>query len=486
MAFGLLNSIIPSVGQPLSLYTGTSDKLTVGKVSIASKNATPARIQLAYEDGFALRYFEYNKKIKYGETYETQDIHLGAGQKLIVRSDQTDINFLFYGQTISDALHPVRSGVLSHIITTDKQKKSIFTAPAGSQVNATLSVCNMGVEASVATIGISNGTLETFDSTEYVEYNIRIEPGQTYTRTDIKIKEGQTIVGFSNRNSKISFVCHGQLFYAVSGLLDSDDKMILGHARIEGNLGIGITSGGAKLHVAGSSIITGDLSLGGSLVGGSDFTVKNQNTKLLSDTVRIKDQQIELGYLEPTTVNATITAGTNVISDLQDTANFMVGSQITLPDPQNVVTVGGAPVTVTSVQPTTLTITPAFVGSGTDNVQIQTVGANDDTANQGGISILGTLNKTILWDKDTNKWQFSTGINVPTGQDYKIDNIVVINSDKVLGYGITTKYENTHSYTGLSTGRLMTEQGINLLISARKKEEVAMSAYFMSQSFGAG
>ena len=67
-----------------------------------------------------------------------------------------------------------------------------------------------------------------------------------------------------------------------------------------------------------------------------------------------------------------------------------------------------------------------------------------------------------------------------------VDNIVVINSDKVLGYGITTKYENTHSYTGLSTGRLMTEQGINLLISARKKEEVAMSAYFMSQSFGAG
>ena len=485
MAFGLLNSIIPSVGQPLSLYTGTSDKLTVGKVSIASKNATPARIQLAYEDGSSLRYFEYNKKIKYGETYETQNIHVGAGQKLIVRSDQTDINFLFYGQTISDALHPVRSGVLSHIITTDKQKKSIFTAPAGSQVNATLSVCNMGVEASVATIGISNGTLETFDSTEYVEYNIRIEPGQTYTRTDIKIKEGQTIVGFSNRNSKISFVCHGQLFYAVSGLLDSDDKMILGHARIEGNLGIGITAA-SKFHVLGSSIITGDLTLGGSLVGGSDFTVKNQNTKLLSDTVRIKDQQIELGYLQPTTVNATITAGTNVISDLQDTANFMVGSVITLPDPQNVVTVGGAPVTVTSVQPTTLTITPAFIGSGTDNVQIQTTGPNDDTANQGGISVLGTLNKSILWDKDTNKWQLSTGINVPTGQDYKIDNIVVLDNDQVLGYGITTGHPNTYSYSGLGTSRLMTEQAINLLVSARQKQEVAMSAYFMSQSFGAG
>ena len=83
----------------------------------------------------------------------------------------------------------------------------------------------MGVEASVATIGISDAGLENFDSTEYVEYSKRIEPGQTYTRTDIKIKEGQTIVGFSNRNSKISIVCHGQLFYAVSGLLDSDEKL---------------------------------------------------------------------------------------------------------------------------------------------------------------------------------------------------------------------------------------------------------------------
>jgi len=63
MAFGLLNSIIPPVGQPDTLHTGTSDTLTVGKVSISSKNATPARIQLAYEDGASLRYFEYNKSL---------------------------------------------------------------------------------------------------------------------------------------------------------------------------------------------------------------------------------------------------------------------------------------------------------------------------------------------------------------------------------------------------------------------------------------
>mgnify|MGYP001189487573 CR=1 FL=1 len=69
--------------------------------------------------------------------------------------------------------------------------------------------------------------MSKFDSTEYVEYSKRIEPGQTYTRTDIKLKEGQTIIGFSNRNSMVSFVCHGQLFYEVSGLPTSDDFVVL-------------------------------------------------------------------------------------------------------------------------------------------------------------------------------------------------------------------------------------------------------------------
>ena len=478
MAFGLLNSIIPSVGQPLSLYTGTSDKLTVGKVSIASKNATPARIQLAYEDGFALRYFEYNKKIKYGETYETQDIHLGAGQKLIVRSDQTDINFLFYGQTISDALHPVRSGVLSHVITTDKQKRSIFTAPAGSQVNATLSVCNMGVEASVATIGISNGTLETFDSTEYVEYNIRIEPGQTYTRTDIKIKEGQTIVGFSNRNSKISFVCHGQLFYAVSGLLDSDDKMILGHARIEGNLGVGITAA-SKFHVLGDATVDGSMILTGDLTSQSQITVKGNTTNLFSNKVRIKDNNIELGYFTGGSFSGTLIAGQDKILDVSDTSNLVPGITLTIPTPGTVVFTSGIN-TITSIINNEINLMNPLGGTGSEsNVSFQHLGPTDPTADGGGIKILGPSgsDKTILWDKNTNKWDFHTGINVPANQDYKINDVVVIDNDQVLGFGITTNSLTNYQPSGISTSHLTTHKSANDLIYSRQKD-MGISAFF--------
>ena len=490
MAFGLLNSIIPSVGQPLTLYTGSANKLTVGKVSIASKNASPARIQLGYEDGSNLRYFEYNKNIKYGQTYETQDIHLGAGQKLVVRSDQTDINFFFYGQTISDALHPVRSGVLSHIITTDKQKKSIFTAPTGSQVNATLSVCNMGVEASTATIGVSNAAIGDFDSTEYVEYSKRIEPGQTYTRTDIKIKAGQTIVGFSNRNSKISFVCHGQLFYAVSGLLDSDDKMFLGNARIEGNLGIGLTSIGSKLHVLGDSTLDGALTLNGSLVSNSELQVKGVRTRLLSDTIQIKDSNIELGYLEASGINGTATAGDNKIVGVTNLTGVALGSYITVSSNIDTVTlVSGAKVTGTSGD--IVNLDTSFGGSGTNQMSFQVAGANDYTADEGGITLKSskkidltsnTSDKWIKWKNINEKWNLSTGLNIPASSsevsnNISIDDVVVLNSTQVLGFAVTTTSLPTSSPSGVSTSHLTTMYATDAQIKARQ-QDVSLSSFF--------
>jgi len=480
MAFGLLNSIIPSVGQPDSLYTGTSDTLTVGKVSISSKNSTPARIQLAYEDGSSLRYFEYNKKIKYGETYETQDIHIGSGQKLIVRSDQTDINFLFYGQTVSDSLHPVRSGVLSNVISTDKQKKSIFTAPTGSQVNATLSVCNMGVEASVATIGISNAALGDFDSTEYIEYSKRIEPGQTYTRTDIKIKAGQTIVGFSNRNSKISFVCHGQLFYAVSGLLDSDDRYVLGNQRVTGNLGVGITAA-AKLHVLGDAILDGALSLSGNLTSQSELTVKGTTTNLFSNQLRIKDNNIEIGYFNPGSFYGTIVEGSNKITNISDTSNLVPGLVLTLVNPQTVTFTGGTN-SVLSVGNGEVTLQDICTGSGSNsNIQFDHTGPTNLTADGGGFKLYADSSdpKFIRWDYGNDKWNFSHGLNLVIGKDYKINDTVVLNSDSVLGFGITQSNSPTYpGVAGINTSYVSTTKAVDDLITSRSGQ-VSLSGFFI-------
>ena len=126
MAFGLLNSIIPDPNSVLNLYTGPAGKLTVGKITIGSKNYDPSRIQIGYKDGNDVRYFEYNRYVKYGEVIETENIYLGEGQEAVVRSTEPDVNFLFYGQTYSDTVNPQRSGVLSHTLSTGTTKQASF------------------------------------------------------------------------------------------------------------------------------------------------------------------------------------------------------------------------------------------------------------------------------------------------------------------------------------------------------------------------
>ena len=100
MAFGLLGSIIPQINRNEILYQSSVNNLTFGKVSISSKNYNPVKVRLGIStDNINVEYLEYNKFINYGETFETQDIYLGNGQSLIVRSSNPNVNFLFYGET---------------------------------------------------------------------------------------------------------------------------------------------------------------------------------------------------------------------------------------------------------------------------------------------------------------------------------------------------------------------------------------------------
>ena len=174
MAFGLLSSTIPSPGPVLNLYTGPANKLTVGKVTIGSKNYNPSRIQIGYREGNSIRYFEYNRYVKYGDVIETENIYVGAGQELVVRSTESDVNFLFYGQTTNDIINPVRSGILQHTLSTGATKQVLFTAPAGSESEVTLSICNLGPDVSTVKLGLSNGSLMQFDSTEYLDFGFSI------------------------------------------------------------------------------------------------------------------------------------------------------------------------------------------------------------------------------------------------------------------------------------------------------------------------
>ena len=441
MAFGLLSSTIPSPGPVINLYTGPANKLTVGKITIGSKNYNPSRVQIGYRDaGGDVRYFEYNRYIKYGEVIETENIFIGAGQELLVRSTEPDVNFLYYGKTTNDVINPVRSGVLQHTLSTGPVKQSLFTAPSGSESEVTVSICNLGPDPATVKLGLANGDISTFDSTEYLDFGFQIGPGQTYTRPNIKLGEGQSLVGFSNFDSKVTFLCHGQLFYAVSGLPTSDDFVVLGNSRFDGNLGIGRTADHAnskRLDVLGNTRITGQLD-----VVGSGINV---------------DGHVNIGLGVSATTKSYFSADVDIDGNvlIKGSSTDIESTNVRIADPQ---------------------------------VQLGYLAGSDSGINNGGIVLKGTTDKSILWNSSDDRWQLNRGINIPDQTHaISINSIDVLTRDKVLGNTISAGI----AITAPSTTALPTEDAIDIYVTQtttidniKTSKEVQIHSFFMSQMLG--
>ena len=448
--FGLLNSIIAGVGNVVDLHTGDANKLTIGKITVGSKNYNPSRIQIGYRDGSNIRYFEYNRYIKYGEVIETENLYLGAGQKIVVRSTESDVNFLFYGQTTNDIINPVRSGVLSHTLSTGPTKQAIYTAPSGSESKVTVSICNLGPDVATVKLGLSDGGLENFDSTEYLDFGFKIGPGQTYTRPDIKLGSGQSLVGFSNPGSKVTFLCHGQLFYEVSGLPTSDDFVVLGNSRFDGNIGVG-RSATTKFDVLGDAIITSSAKINSvnynedidnvrniRSIGISTFTGDlniDGNLKINSTSqLTVKSKDIVLGFTTDSAFNGSITSGSSIVTDITNTTDLLSGLPVTLTNATGNLILD-ASAKIVSVASSTITLTHNIGGNGTDsNAQFLLGDPTDEMANNGGIVIKGQTDKTILWQQTTGDFNFSHGITLHTGRLHIVDSTskITIGSTDVL------------------------------------------------------
>ena len=515
MAFGLLNSIIPDPGTVLNLYTGPAGKLTVGKITINSKNYNPSRIQIGYKDGNNIRYFEYNRSIKYGETIQTEDIYLGAGQELVVKSTETDVNFLFYGQTQSDTVNPVRSGVLNHVSSVGTTKQIIYTAPQGSQTESTISIVNLGPDVSTVKLGISNAGLNDFDSTEYLDYGFDIGPGQTYTRPGIKLSAGQSLIGFSNTGSNISFLSHGILYYQATGLPTSDDLMVLGDSRITGNLGIGRTAE-YKLDVLGDTRISGvttigdNLTVGGGLevVGMSTFSgisvnsgnisitsidtnrlfqtgiatfrgstiIDGEEAKFQTSYFRSLANQIVLGYSTSTTFRGYGTANTNVVNmnqtwmtsdELSNTKDLLDGATLSLVSSENGLLTLDSGTTIQSKtfdsegKLASLTLSNNFGGSGFGICTFSINGPADASANNGGIVIKGTTDKHFLYRQSSDCFESSDGIRIITGdlkfagggQAVSMGSTIVLTSTRVLGCTIESQVNQNSTDLQIPTAR---------------------------------
>tara|TARA_B100001173_G_scaffold198852_1_gene171427 strand:+ start:205 stop:1686 length:1482 start_codon:yes stop_codon:yes gene_type:complete len=273
MAFGVLGSIIPQVslqGPPQKeiLFVGIQSSLTVGKVSICNHSNDPARVQLGYylEGDTTPNYFEFNRTIRYGETYETKDLHVAQGQKLFVLSDQNKTSFIFNGKSTIDVANNVRSGILTGLISSDKFSKLLYESPVDAKSEVTLSIVNLGTLSSKAKIGISSANaVSGFTTSCYLEYDIDLTVDDTYVRPNIQLGRGESIVCSSDFGSTLSFTIHGSLDQTT----ETDDVDIAGNVRINNSLGIGTTADTSyKVDVLGNSLFTGDVNISNNLIVG--------------------------------------------------------------------------------------------------------------------------------------------------------------------------------------------------------------------------
>ncbi|MAD24837.1 MAG: hypothetical protein CMO44_11780 [Verrucomicrobiales bacterium] len=301
MAFGVLGSIIPQVslqGPPQKeiLFVGIQSSLTVGKVSICNHSNDPARVQLGYyfEGDTTPNYFEFNRTIRYGETYETKDLHVAEGQKLFVLSDQNKTSFIFNGKSTIDVANNVRSGILTGLISSDKFSKLLYQSPVDAKSEVTLSIVNLGTLSSKAKIGISSANaVSGFTTSCYLEYDIDLTVDDTYVRPNIQLGRGESIVCSSDFGSTLSFTIHGSLDQTT----ETDDVDIAGNVRINNSLGIGTTANtDYKLDVLGDSLFTGNLNLTNNLIV-NDFTAINEtggfNIGITSNTTDVTPGNIK-------------------------------------------------------------------------------------------------------------------------------------------------------------------------------------------------
>lgn len=216
MSFGLLSSVSALTNINTTLYTSPVDTLTQGKVSITNKNYNPIKIRLGLIDAGSsdINYLEYNRYIKYGETFETGEINVGSEQQLMVRTDSSGVNFVLTGSTVSEVGAQNYSGYLNSVLSTSNSKQILYTSPANTTSEVYVSIVNRGTFPSTVRIGMlpSGVGLNSFDIDDYIEYGAEIPLNSSYVRP-VKLAAGQSIVCSSSPSSNLQFVAHGKLTY---------------------------------------------------------------------------------------------------------------------------------------------------------------------------------------------------------------------------------------------------------------------------------
>lgn len=209
--------------------------------------------------------------------------------------------------------------------------------------------------------------------------------------------------------------------YAIGDLTYASASAVLSKLPIGSNNTV-LTSTGSAPAWSSSLNLAGDLTVAGNLtVNGTTVTVN-------TSTMSVNDKNIELGSIEQKTgLTATLATGSTSIT-LASTAGLIPGMTVT--KTAGTGAFGANPYIVSVDSDTVINLNVQHATSG--SITFTANGVTDLTASGGGITLKGATDKTITWDSANTNWTSSEHWNLLNGKTFKINNVEVLTSTKVL------------------------------------------------------
>ena len=152
-----------------------------------------------------------------------------------------------------------KSGFVNSLKTTSLEDDVVlYTVPTGEEANLNLFITNQSPSPAKIRLGISSENQTSLSPSDYIEYNLDVNPRQTYQRTDIKVRGDQSVIVWTD-NPGVAFAAYAKFNFTI----------ITTDLSLAGSLDVGTSMDvGTNLTVGGTSVLTGKLTLS----GGSDIT----------------------------------------------------------------------------------------------------------------------------------------------------------------------------------------------------------------------
>ena len=227
------------------------------------------------------------------------------------------------------------------------------------------------------------------------------------------------------------------------------------------------TGTAGKLVFSVSPTLTGTVTVNGELV-------VNGNTAINASSLTVDDNNIELGSVSAVTgITGTISTAalSTVITSMTSVTGLIPGMILT----RQVGSLGaglfGGVTVITQILTSSSVSITSTTANTTGNITFDASGASDATANNGGITVKGATDKTIIWDSTNSNWTSSEHWNISSAKTYKINNVQVLTSTAVLNDSTQTSVNVGGYATTVNIGTSATA-ATTLTIGANTKDNI--------------